>query len=178
LKRLTSPAHDDGFNLPPDNRRVIEAQRTLDKATDFEGPEPKLHKGESGLLDAIENRRRRARELKAAAARIAASPFPSSYCKQRLREQVEQLSLRGAVSVSLLVEHDGKIESSGPSGQLLAEAEFSTKPFGRLENIKVYVMMTESSASRLQRGLRRIRLSKPVREPQRSSKCDQKALAP
>ena len=44
--------------------------------------------------------------------------------------------------------------------------------------IKVYVMMTESSASRLQRDLRRIRLSKPVRELQRSGKCDQKPLAP
>jgi len=47
------------------------------------------------------------------------------------------------------------------------------------QNIKVYVMMTESSASRLQRDIRRmIRLSKPVREHQRSSKSDQKPLAP
>jgi|SRR4029077_12582567 len=49
---------------------------------------------------------------------------------------------------------------------------------GGLENIKVYVMTTESSASRLQRDLRRIRLSKPVGELQRSSQCDQKPLAP
>jgi site-specific DNA recombinase len=38
-------------------------------------------------------------------------------------------------------------------------AEFCTNPFGGLENIKVYVTMTESSASWLQRDLRRIRLS-------------------
>ena len=52
------------------------------------------------------------------------------------------------------------------------------KPFASLENIKVYVMMTESSASRLQRDLRRVRLPKPVRELQGASKCDQKPLAP
>ena len=33
LKRLTSHSHDGGFNLPEDNRSVIEAQRLLDKAT-------------------------------------------------------------------------------------------------------------------------------------------------
>ena len=62
-------------------------------------------------------------------------------------------------------------------GGTIPLAEFCTEPFGGLENIKVYVMMTESSSSRL-RDLRRIRLSKPVRELQRSSKCDQKPLAP
>jgi hypothetical protein len=76
---------------------------------EYEGPEPKLHRGESGLLDAIENRRRRARELKADLARIAAAPFPSSYCKQRMREQIEQLARRGAPDVTLIVEHDGKL---------------------------------------------------------------------
>ena len=39
-------------------------------------------------------------------------------------------------------------------------------------------MLVGSSASRLQRDLRRIRLSKPVRKLQRSGKCDQKPLAP
>ena len=33
LKRLTSHPHDGGFNLPEDNRSVIEAQRLLDRAT-------------------------------------------------------------------------------------------------------------------------------------------------
>ena len=57
------------------------------------------------------------------------------------------------------------------------EAEFYANRLA-VWNIKVYVMMTESSASRLLRELRRIRLSKPVRKLQRSSKCDQKPLAP
>ena len=63
-------------------------------------------------------------------------------------------------------------------GGTIPLAEFCTEPFGGLKNIKVFVMTTESSASRLQRDLRRIRLSKPVRELLRSSKCDQKPLAP
>ena len=33
LKRLTSHPQDGGFDLKPDHRRVIEAQRLLDKAT-------------------------------------------------------------------------------------------------------------------------------------------------
>jgi hypothetical protein len=75
---------------------------------DFEAEPVKLAKSEKGLLDAILNRRRRVRELRADAARIAAAPYPSSYCKQRMREMVEQLSQR-AVDVSMLVEHDDKI---------------------------------------------------------------------
>ena len=74
----------------------------------FEEPEPKLAKGET-LLDAIESRRRRVRELRADLARIEASPYPSAYCKQRMCEQIEQLAQR-SVNVSALVEHDGRIE--------------------------------------------------------------------
>ena len=76
---------------------------------DYEGEAPSLNKGES-LLDAIEPRRRRCRELRADRARISAAPYPSSYCKQRAREQIEILAARGAVIVSNLVEHDGPIE--------------------------------------------------------------------
>ena len=72
---------------------------------------PKLAKGESGLLDQIENRRRRVRELRADLARIEAAPFPSSFAKQRMREQVEQLAMRAAPNVAALIEHqDGKLE--------------------------------------------------------------------
>ena len=45
---------------------------------DYDGPEPKLLKGEAGLLDAIESRRRRVRELRADLHRIASAPFPSA----------------------------------------------------------------------------------------------------
>jgi hypothetical protein len=39
------------------------------------------------------------REARADLQRIQSSCFPSSYCKQRMREQIEQLAQRGAVSV-------------------------------------------------------------------------------
>ena len=74
---------------------------------DFAGPEPRLLKGENNLLDAVENRRRRVRELHADLARIAASPMPSTYCKKKMREQVEVLAQRGAVDVSPL-KHDNR----------------------------------------------------------------------
>jgi len=51
----------------------------------FEGPEPTLHNGERNLVEAIESRRRRVRELKADLHRIESAPYPSSYCKQRAR---------------------------------------------------------------------------------------------
>jgi hypothetical protein len=73
---------------------------------DYDGPEPKLAKGEAGLLDAVENRRRRVRELEADLHRIRSSPYPSSHCKAQMREIIEQLATRGAPEVSLLIEHD------------------------------------------------------------------------
>jgi hypothetical protein len=77
---------------------------------DHDGPEPKLAKGENGLLDAIENRRRRVRELRADLHRIRSAPFPSSYAKARIREQIEALAMQGAPSVSRLVELDGPVD--------------------------------------------------------------------
>ena len=34
----------------------------------------------------------------------------SAYCKQRMREQIEALATQGAPDVTMLIEHDGKIE--------------------------------------------------------------------
>ena len=70
---------------------------------------PKLLKGET-VLDAIERLRRRVRELRADLHRIASAPYPSSYCKQRMRAQIEALAMQGAPSVSRLVELDGPVE--------------------------------------------------------------------
>lgn len=70
---------------------------------------PPLKKGE-GILDAVEARRRRVRELRADLHRIRSAPFPSSYAKQRMRAQVEALAQRGAPSVSRLVELDGPVD--------------------------------------------------------------------
>jgi hypothetical protein len=71
---------------------------------------PAPSKGEKGVLDQIETRRRRVRELRADLARIAAAPYPSGYCKARMREQVEALAIQGMPSITNLVEHDGNIE--------------------------------------------------------------------
>jgi hypothetical protein len=150
LKRLTDHPQDGGFGLKDDDRRVLEAQRTLDKDTrefelikqrsedrtaawrttaapvatcaDFlrhgvpgnckleavEVQPPKLNKGET-VTDAIEHLRRRGRELKADLHRIQSAPYPSSYAERQMIAQVEALAMQGAPSVSLLIEHDGKI---------------------------------------------------------------------
>ena len=96
---------------------------------------PAPSKGEKGLLDQIETRRRRVRELRADLARIAAAPFPSGYCKARMREQVEILAGRGAPDVTALVEHDGDI--IWPSQEVRSEVyseqralAFATAPDG------------------------------------------------
>jgi hypothetical protein len=93
---------------------------------DYDGPEPKLAKGENGLLDAIENRRRRAIELKASLNAVRSAPFPASYAKQRLREQVEILAQRGEPNVAALVERadDGKLEFP----RMLARAQVRNVP--------------------------------------------------
>lgn len=148
LRRLTDHPQDGGFNLPVTDRRVMEATKVLDKATDdfdrlkqlqevraaawqmasqakaacedwlrygvpancqiaeIEIEPPKLLKGEA-VLDAVERLRRRGRELKANLHRIRSAPFPSSYAKQRMREQIEAVAMQGAPSVSALIELDG-----------------------------------------------------------------------
>ncbi|MBA4033543.1 MAG: hypothetical protein C0480_02910 [Bradyrhizobium sp.] len=72
-------------------------------------PEPKLSNGEKGLIDAIENRRRNVREAKATLHRIASACFPSSYCKMRMREMVEQIAMLGQPDIGNLLEHDRNI---------------------------------------------------------------------
>jgi hypothetical protein len=70
---------------------------------------PKLNRDET-VLDAIERLRRNGRQLKATLHQIRSSCFPSAYCKQRMRAQIEALAMQGAPSVSALIELDGKIE--------------------------------------------------------------------
>ena len=75
------------------------------------------------------------RKLRADLARIAAAPFPSGYCKARMREQVEILAGRGVPDVTALVEHDGDI--IWPSQEVRSEVyseqralAFATAPDG------------------------------------------------
>ena len=67
-------------------------------------------KSEKSVLDQVENRRRRVRELRADLHRIASAPYPSSHVKAKMRSQVEALAARGAPDVSRLIELDGPVE--------------------------------------------------------------------
>ncbi len=77
---------------------------------DHETEVPKPTKGENGLLDQIEVRRRRVRELRADEHRIRSAPYPSAHAKAQMRQQIEQLAERGTPSVSRLVELDGPLD--------------------------------------------------------------------
>ena len=70
---------------------------------------PKPSKGEAGVLDQIETRRRRVRSLLATKHTIESAPFPSAFAKQRVRAMVDQLSQRGEPDVTLLLEHDREV---------------------------------------------------------------------
>jgi hypothetical protein len=91
---------------------------------EYDGPEPKLLKGET-VTDAIERLRRRGRELKADQHRIRSAPFPSSHAKAQVRAQIEALAQQGAPSVSNLIEHDRPI--SWPT-QVLRSAVHAETP--------------------------------------------------
>jgi hypothetical protein len=75
---------------------------------DFDGPAPKLVRGET-IADGIERFRRRARELKADHHRIQSAPYPSSHAKAQMRAQIEALAAQGAPNVSNLIEFDRPI---------------------------------------------------------------------
>jgi hypothetical protein len=86
---------------------------------DYEGEPPKLLKNET-VLDAIERLRRRGRELRADAHRIASAPYPSTFCKQLMRAEIDELAMRGEPSMALLVEH-GRREVAWPMQRLTSQ---------------------------------------------------------
>jgi hypothetical protein len=77
----------------------------IGKTVEIETPN---YKG--SILDAVEARRRRHRELLADLARVRAAPVPSAIVKQRMRQQVADLAAHGRPDVSLAVEIAEKIE--------------------------------------------------------------------
>jgi hypothetical protein len=66
-----------GYTLQAVERWLRDGRPPGTSLVDHEIEPPKLAKGENGLLDAIENRRRRVRELRADLHRIQSAPFPS-----------------------------------------------------------------------------------------------------
>ena len=73
-----------------------------------EVPMPKLDKG--GLLETIERLRHRQKEIAADIRRVQASPYPSSFTKKKMREQIAARAALAAPSVANLVEFDGNVE--------------------------------------------------------------------
>ncbi|WP_141713676.1 hypothetical protein [Bradyrhizobium elkanii] len=61
------------------------------------------------VLDAIEARRRRLRELESDRARCRAAPWPSATAKARMREQIETLAESGRPDATAPVEHNEPI---------------------------------------------------------------------
>lgn len=105
----TARWHERGFVLQAVETWLKSGRPPGTVLADYDGPEPQLLKGENGSLDAIANRRRRVRELRADLHTIKSKPFPSSYCKQRMREQIGAIAAGGGPSVSDLVENDRAI---------------------------------------------------------------------
>jgi hypothetical protein len=58
------------------------------------------------IIDAIEGRRRRGRELKADLHRVRSAPWPSSIAKKKMRERIEQLAETGAPRADAAIETD------------------------------------------------------------------------
>jgi hypothetical protein len=61
------------------------------------------------ILDAVEGRRRRGRELQADLHRIRSSPWPSALAKQKMRERIEQLAESGRPWVEQAIENGAEI---------------------------------------------------------------------
>jgi hypothetical protein len=74
----------------------------------FDGEFPKLKDG-ADLPAAIEDRRRRLRELAADRHRVESAPFLSATAKAKIRGEIEALAELGAPSVGGLIEHNANL---------------------------------------------------------------------
>jgi hypothetical protein len=73
-----------------------------------DAPPPSLKPGES-LASALERARAHVDELRAVVTRVETAPWPSAYCKRRVRDQIETLSTRGRPDVRPLLERGGDV---------------------------------------------------------------------
>jgi hypothetical protein len=86
-------------------------------------PAPKLGKGQN-VLDEIENRRRRVRELAADLHATRSAPITPAAARQKMRETIETLAARGAPNVERLL-HGGEIEF--PQSEMRARPVFDDR---------------------------------------------------
>ena len=68
---------------------------------------PVQTKGRESILDALETRRRRIRELRADLAQVRAAPVPSSVAKSLMLKEIDALAAKGAPDVTRLVDMRG-----------------------------------------------------------------------
>jgi hypothetical protein len=90
----------------------------------YEGAAP-VFKG--SIIDAVEVKRRRLRELQADLHRVRSAPYPSSMAKQRMRAAVEAMIDAGAPNVAGLLE-DPRGEISFPTKMVPARVHNSSDP--------------------------------------------------
>jgi hypothetical protein len=64
----------------------------------------------NSIIDTVESRRRRGRELQADLAKVRAAPWPSALAKQKMRARIAQLAEAGAPHASDAIDHDEPIE--------------------------------------------------------------------
>ena len=94
------------------SRRVSEWEQSLPRdfvVKLYTGPEPQLRKGES-IVDAIEHRQRRLRELLSDLAKIRVAPITTAMAKKRAIEQMEGLAESGRPDVMRLIDHGDPIK--------------------------------------------------------------------
>ncbi|MEZ2144933.1 hypothetical protein AAE026_21975 [Bradyrhizobium sp. DN5] len=70
------------------------------------------------ILDAIEARRQRCRELKADLHRVRSAPWPSDFVKQKMREQINRVAESGRPLVEQAVEHNEQVSFPSQSHQV------------------------------------------------------------
>ena len=74
----------------------------------FDGELPTLKEG-ADLPAAIDDRRRRLRELAADRHRVESAPFPAATAKAKIRDEIAALAELGAPSVSGMIEHNASL---------------------------------------------------------------------
>jgi hypothetical protein len=90
---------------------------------DSEIEAPKPQRGENSLMDQLENRRRRIREIDASLHAVRCAPFFSSYCAAKLRAKIMAEAERGCPDLSPCIEHDA--DPVWPMKQVRAEIHTS-----------------------------------------------------
>ncbi|MGY4254585.1 hypothetical protein ACVI1L_001653 [Bradyrhizobium sp. USDA 4516] len=121
-RRLDQKRADLGRLLDAQATRTVESQRLGELLRSIETAISDRPRGtvaqmvevgmppfKGNILDAIEGRRRRLRELQADLQRTRCSPWPSSLARQKMRADIEALAETGRPNASAAIEHNSSI---------------------------------------------------------------------